>query len=180
MASGALGFPRSYFCEKTLPSRLISSHKYSDNALTTAGAKLLSLRNQGVEKFSVDKDGSVSANGIIQIAKAEVLYSNYAQTTIVTIPNGAIISDISIQVTIGFNDSDFASDGIEVGTTADPDHFYSEGVLGTMFADKSTLVSASFLPYGATASTNITFKYSGTNSDATQGTAYIYVYYTTF
>lgn len=30
-------------------------------SLTTAGAKLLSLRNAGVEKFSVDKDGAITA-----------------------------------------------------------------------------------------------------------------------
>lgn len=37
------------------------------NNLTTAGAKLLSLRNFGVEKFSVDKDGNTTASGKLNI-----------------------------------------------------------------------------------------------------------------
>jgi hypothetical protein len=37
----------------------------TNNALTTTGAKLLSINNHGVEKFYIDKDGNTYANGVL-------------------------------------------------------------------------------------------------------------------
>jgi hypothetical protein len=60
MASGALTFEPKISNGSGAVSYILDT----TNILSTTGAKLLSLRNQTVEKFYIDKDGEVYANGV--------------------------------------------------------------------------------------------------------------------
>lgn len=135
---------------------------------------------QVANKKYVD-DNAISLTGIMQVARAQILYTNTTQTTIVTLPTGAVISNIGVNVTTAFNDS--GTDFIEVGTTADDDRYILSGdASNTLFDDRISgdTMAILNLPDEMTGSTNITFTYKGQNTDATQGAAYVYIHYTEY
>jgi len=108
----------------------------------------------------------------IRIAKAEVLYTNTTQTTIITLPAGAVIWDVGIDVDTAFNDS--GTDLLDIGITSTANDILNDyDVSTTSFANQ--LLSDN--PYKITSSTDVTFIYTGQNSDATQGQAFIYIHY---
>lgn len=111
--------------------------------------------------------------GIVQVVKAQILYTNTTQTTIIILPANAIIWDISIEIDITFNDT--GNDFLDIGVTSDQDKIYT--VDNTyMAAINFSTVETNYKTTGE----SITFKYIGSNSDATQGQAFVYVKYTTF
>ena len=128
---------------------------------------------------TLDVTNTISGKGIMQIAKAEVLYTNQTQTTIITLPANAVVWQLGVEIITAFNDS--GTDLINVGTGADFDKYTSTpwapieaNVMGWNFEDTG---SASFFPDTMTGSTNITFTYDGQNNDATQGQAFVYIHY---
>jgi len=152
----------------------------TSQSLTADGIKLLSLKNNGTEKFSVDKDGVVSGKGIMQVAQAEILYSNTTQTAIVSLPVNAVVWGLGLRVETGFDDS--GTDNIEVGITGNSSFFLNESCSGAGYfkgtGTPNELSTLSAMPYRISTATDATFKYVGQNSDATQGQAFIYVHYT--
>lgn len=169
----------------------------SDNILigyqagySATGSNKLYIENSNGETpliggdFSADEvtiNGSLEVTegikGVMQVAKAEVLYSNGSQTTIVTIPASAVIWNIALELVTPFNDS--GTDYIDIGTTTTADEYVADQ---DVYNSGSTTFLASGLsasiPDRVTATTNITFTYAGQNSDASQGQAFIYVHYT--
>jgi len=110
------------------------------------------------------------------IEKAVILYTNTTQTTIITLPTNAVIWDLALEVVTGFNDT--GTDYIDIGVVADQDKYVGPGqdVSSPLFNKYEDLASQN-LPDKMTNSTDITFKYTGQNGDATQGLAYIYIHY---
>lgn len=110
--------------------------------------------------------------GVMNIAKAEVLYTNTSQTTIITLPTDAVIWSIDTETITIFDDS--GTDTFDIGITGNSTKYSST---------TSVLVGAGwwidqFGNYDTmTSSTNITFQYTGQNADATQGQAFVYIRY---
>lgn len=91
-------------------------------SLTTAGAKLLSLRNAGVEKFYVDKDGNAYAGGTqLDTVKAALQVS--ASSGAFTTSSTAYVDVTNLSVTVAATgrpvllllQSDGTADSAEVG-----------------------------------------------------------------
>ena len=111
----------------------------------------------------------------MQIAKAEVLYSNTIRTVIITLPGNAVIWNIYSEITIAFNDT--GTDFIAVGIpTIDYKYMNGWNAATIEFTDNNTFN----VPDKMGGSTNIVFTYSGENGDATQGEGFVYVHYTLF
>lgn len=111
----------------------------------------------------------------ILIKRATVLYSNTSITNIVWIPAEGAVWAAWVEVVTGFDGS--GTDLLDVGRTGSgasyinnlnisAPYLLSSGVGGIDTPDR--------LPAGA----YVTFQYFDSNSDATQGLAYIYVHYT--
>jgi len=118
-------------------------------------------------------------DNFMKVIKAEVLYTNTAQTTIITLPLNAVVWNIGIEIITNFNDSGI--DNLDIGTTT----------WGEMFISNYSLTTSNFVqtannatggidadPTRIDPSDNITFRYSGQNSDATAGQAFVYIHYT--
>ena len=119
--------------------------------------------------------GGVST-GVMQVAKAEVLHTNTAQTTIITLPANAVLWDIGLEVTEIFNDS--GTDQLALGIVASGGLFQSSvDVSNLNFYNNVTFDTWSSVPWKSD-ETGITFQYTGQNADASQGTAYVYIHYT--
>jgi hypothetical protein len=162
----------------TLDDRLMIDNSSSDDPLIDGYFELDSMDING----SLNIVGNLYVNGnpiqdaissSILIAKAEVLYTNTSQTTIVTLPVNAVIWDISIEVATTFNGS--GADILEVGVTSTSDKYYvsSSVLLSTAFSNDL----GTGIPERFTSGTNITFKYTDGNSDASQGQAFVYIHY---
>jgi hypothetical protein len=165
------------------------------NTLSTAGAKLISVKNVGSEKFYIDKDGNVdiasgaeyringtalptttyvenSSERIVHVIESEVLYTNTSQTTIITLPADAVVWDIQVEVRTGFTGT--GTDLLDVGITGTAGRYQSSlDISSTGFKT----MSLTNVPDRMTGSTNITFRYTDQNTDAGAGQAYVYVHY---
>jgi hypothetical protein len=138
------------------------------NGTSTARSNAFQVKKNGNTTIS----GTLQAKGTMHIAKAEVLYTDTTQTTIITLPAGAVIWDVGIDVDTAFNDS--GTDLLDIGITSTANDILNDyDVSTTSFTNQ--LLSNS--PYKVTTSTNITFQFTGQNSDANQGQAYIYIHY---
>jgi len=117
--------------------------------------------------------------GAMQIAKAEVLYTNTTQTTIITLPENAVVWHFGVEVNTIFNDS--GTDYLELGTSTNSTEYDNNVDLGiSNFFFDSNISFSPDRPVKMTSSTDITFKYAGQNSDATTGQAFVYIHYTIF
>ena len=119
--------------------------------------------------------------GVVQVAKAEILYTNTSQTIIITLPTDAVINEIGLEVRILFDDS--GTNLLDVGITGTGNRYINvKSIASTYFDNSGREITISFqnVPDRMVSSTNITFQYTGQNSDATQGQAFIYIYYIIF
>lgn len=124
--------------------------------------------------------GTGDFTGVMQVVKAEVLYTNTTQTTIITLPTDAVIWEIGLGVSTIFNDSGF--EVLKVGVTGTEDKYISGedlSVVGTVSIGTQTMGTYQNMPDTISGSTNVTFTYVGENTDATQGQAFVYIHYTT-
>jgi len=136
--------------------------------------------------------GTLTGNGVMQVVKAQVLYTNTSQTTIITLPANAVIEDIKIEVITLFDGS--GTDLLTVGITGETNRYitstdvsatYFEQVLDYAIGTQNyiTLNVTNFpnatLIERFSSSTNVTFQYTDQNSDATQGEAFVYIKYFT-
>lgn len=115
--------------------------------------------------------------GVMQVAKAEVLFSNTSQTTIITLPEDAVIWNIGIETIVDFNGS--GSDLLDIGIDSDSNYLMEDANwLSIAFRDfNSGLTSASLNRLIVPAGTPITFTYKDENSDASTGQAFVYIHY---
>lgn len=169
-------------------------NNYFANNITTAG--ILQFTDDATEIW---KDGSsnltfkdavtgtktlaelVSTEGIMQVAKAQVLYTNTSQTTIVTLPANAVVWNIGLEVATLFDDS--GTDLLDIGITGEVDRYFDDLNISATYFEQSTGGSdntylQSPVTDKITGSTNITFQYTGQNANASQGEAYVYIHYT--
>ena len=126
-------------------------------------------------------EGNAESN-IMKVCKAEILYSNTSETTIITLPANAVIWNIGLNVVTAFNDS--GTDLIDIGTDLDSQFFVTDQTVNEGSAvffmtgsDVYPLGSITNMPYQLASSADITFTYKGQNSDATQGQAFVYIHY---
>lgn len=112
-------------------------------------------------------------NEVMHVARDMLVFSNTGQTTIVTVPDGAVIWDIKVYVDTVF-DSD-AGNYLNLGITGSTSRYLT----GTNELENPGWISTSLsnIPDFIETSTNITFDYDYGGSAPTQGIAYIYVYY---
>ena len=131
--------------------------------------------NYFITKGYADNNYS-SSQGMMQIARSEILYTNTTQTTIVNLPANAVIWQIDLEVITPFNDS--GDDEVDIGITSDPDLYTPDG-LGVDIDVSSIGFKSGItgIPDSVTSSTNFTFIYIGQNGNATQGQAYVYIHY---
>lgn len=116
---------------------------------------------------------SSGSDDIMYIARAQVLYSNTSQTTIITLPDGAVVWDYGLWVYEIFNGS--GTDVLNIGITGSTSRYEAGyGMDALTFDDYK---SPTNLPDGITSSTNVTFQYVDQNSDASAGAAYVYIHY---
>jgi len=115
-----------------------------------------------------------STTGVMQVAKAEILYTNTSQTTIVVLPANSVVWDIRWDVWTIFNDS--GTDNLKIGTNS-IDNKYIDNDNELIISGWSTS-STGNTPDTIIGSTNVTFTYTGQNSDATTGQAFVYIHYT--
>lgn len=130
-----------------------------------------------IESNHVKIENTLEAKNTMHVVKAEVLYSNTSQTTIIILPANAVIWNIALELVTPFNDS--GTDYLDIGTTTTADQYVADQ---DVYNSGSTFFLASGLsasiPDRVTATTNITFTYTGQNSDASEGQAFVYVHYT--
>ena len=114
------------------------------------------------------------------VAKAELLYTNTTQTTIVTLPADAVIWNVGLEIVTGFTGS--GTDLLDIGVTTDTDKYLTGEDLTTPYFDSFlngyVMSHNNATPDRMEASTNITFQYTDQNSDAAAGQVFIYVHYT--
>jgi hypothetical protein len=140
-----------------------------------------------VDKAYVDSkvSGGTSGIGIMRIAKAEVLYTNTSQTTIITLPANAVIWNIGIEVVTVF-DSD-GGNWINIGITGSAEEYLHADVSSSTYFEQSTggsdnsfLNNSSPINDKMDGSTNITYQHYEGGSSSTQGQAFVYIHYTVF
>ena len=135
-----------------------------------------------IPKKYVD-DAIANAKGIIQVIQTQVLFSNITQTTIITLPTDAVVTDIYIDVVTEFNGT--GTDLLDIGVTADPNK-YTDAPWGSV--DLSIVEWSVHTGNGGsdprpdrmTTDTDITFIYIDQNSDASTGEAKILIHYIIF
>lgn len=117
-------------------------------------------------------------DAIMHVVKAEVLYSNVTQTTIIALPANAVIWGIAVNVVTLFNDT--GTDLLDIGITGTGNKYIDNlDVSSTFFestSDNGATLTANNIPDSPEA--NIIFTYTGGNSDASAGLAYIFIHYT--
>jgi hypothetical protein len=106
------------------------------------------------------------------VKKAQVLYTNTTQTTIITLPAGAVIWDIQVEVVTAFTGT--GTDLLDIGVTGTGNRY--EDDLDVSSTGWKTL-TLSNVPDRMTGSTAITFQYFDQNSDAGAGEAAVYIIY---
>lgn len=142
--------------------------------------KELYIRDTTIIDLIIEHGGGTTT-GIIQIEKIEVLYTNTSQTTIIILPSNAVVWDVGVEVVTLFDDS--GTDLLNVGITATGNRYLSNIDISSVFFDtilRGQVISGSNIPDKMSGSTNITFQYTGQNSDATQGQGFVYIHYTIF
>ena len=126
-------------------------------------------------KSDLDQLSDSSSNNIY-IAKAEVLFSNTNQTTIVTLPTDAVVWNIGLEVVTAF-DSD-GTNYLDIGTTSSGNRYIdNRSIAVTNFVQHVEGFTMSNIPDSMSGSTNITFQYSYGGSAPTQGQAFVYIHY---
>ena len=113
---------------------------------------------------------TVSEN-VMHVAQGNVLYSNTAQTTIVTVPADAVIWDVQVWVITGFTDS--GTDLLDIGYTGITNRFEAALDISSTGFKTMTLTNVP----SRVGATNITFQYTGQNGDAGAGSAMVYIHY---
>lgn len=97
------------------------------NLLSTAGAKLLSVRNQGVEKFYIDKDGVISG-GLSSDASINILIDTDNDSTTEALylkkddPDEGLATTVMSVNEAGELNLPQVTSGIRVGSTGSPSH----------------------------------------------------------
>jgi hypothetical protein len=141
-----------------------------------ARANAFQIKKNGNTVIGGTLDVTGGITGGMNVVKAEILYTNTTQTTIITLPADAVIWEIGLEVTTIFNDS--GSDLVDIGITGDAPRYVSDAQVHNLIFDMGTTLGVLNIPERQTSSTNITFQYTGLNSDATQGVGYVYIHYT--
>ena len=115
--------------------------------------------------------GDTSSQAMLCI-HTSIAYTDTSAKNLLSVPAGAIVWDIDVYVSTAFNDS--TTDTIDIGITGSSTR-YDTGVdvSGTGFAT----LSLSNIPDYMSA-TYVTATYVGGTGDASQGAAYIYIWYT--
>jgi hypothetical protein len=128
-----------------------------------------------------DLEVTGTIKGVMQVAKASVVYTNTSQTTIITLPANAVIWDMAVEVITIFNGS--GTDLLDVGIAADGDKYDNDDNISVVYFGAVAIDGVAGytgnLPDRMSASTNVTFQYTDQSSDATQGQASVYIHYTT-
>jgi hypothetical protein len=114
---------------------------------------------------------AASSSGIMVVAFDTILYSNTSATTIVTLPEGAVVWDIQVYINTAFNGS--GTDLLDVGITGSGERYEADLDLST----GSKWYGLDNVADRMTASTNIIFQYADSGADASAGLAFIYVHY---
>jgi hypothetical protein len=114
-----------------------------------------------------------SAAGFVVEDCDTILFSNTSQTTTVTLPIGAVVSDIFVYVKTTFNGT--GTDLLDIGITGSGQR-YETGLDLAIAASFPTMTLTNIRDW-ISASTNITFQYHDANADASAGEAYVYVRY---
>ena len=173
---------------------IVPVFNYQGTGLGSSGANELSLIANSIEGVRVTEDttfvknylkaeGGSNIPNVVQVAKATILYTNTTQTTIVNLPDGALISDINLNLITGFNGS--GTNLLDVGVTGTANKYINDHAIGTgneavYSLNLDNQMTYANMPDVTNGSTNITFQYIDGNSDATAGEAIIYIYYTIF
>jgi len=165
-----------------IPTLLVGQQPFYGNRsfISLDGNDTLNLRFSGdtiyfesTDSVYFDKLLNIGViKGAMQIVKAEVLYTNTSQTTIVALPENAVVSRIDYEVVTAFDSG--TSDLLDIGTTATPDLFFDDEIISSIFS------TWEFFPGKFTSATNVTFTYTSSGTTPTQGQAFVYVYYTIF
>jgi hypothetical protein len=110
---------------------------------------------------------------MMNIVSAEVLYTNTAVTSIITLPTNSVIWDIQVEVTTAFTGT--GTDLLDIGTSTTINRYVDD--LDVSSTGWKT-ISLSNVPDTASGSSIIVrFQYNDQNSDAGAGVANIYVHY---
>lgn len=135
-------------------------------------------QNELANKQYVD-DNILSSTGIMQVARAQVVFGNQTQTTIVTLPLDAVIWDVGVEVITLFDGS--GADLLDIGITGTANRYLvSYDISSTQFVSGAIGLGVTNIPDRMSGSTNITFQYSDVGGGATQGEAWVYIHYTVF
>ena len=113
------------------------------------------------------------AAGLMVVNCDTVLFSNTDQTTMVTLPVGAVIHDVHVYVATTFNGS--GTNQLDIGITGSEDRYESN--LDVEVGAGFPAMSLTNIRDRMGANTNITFDYDDQNSNASAGEAYVYVHY---
>jgi len=125
-----------------------------------------------VNRSIVDKEFvETVSEQVMHVAQGNVLYTNAATTTIVTVPADAVIWDVQVWVITGFTDS--GTDLLDIGYTGTTNRFEAVLDISTTGFKTMTLTNVP----SRVGATNITFTYTGQNGDAGAGSAMVYIHY---
>jgi len=148
---------------------------FIDNANTTIGVSGTDMTLTSADAGTVALADILTkdAKGTMYIIRDSTVASNTSPNTVMTLPAGAVIWDIQMDITELFDGS--GTNYLEIGRTGDADYFVNDYDLtsGTGFQTMSLL----HIPYRSTASIDITFEFTDENSDAFDGKAYFYIKY---
>jgi hypothetical protein len=139
------------------------------------GSSIATLQNDETESNAVGYDTTTGLLSYMKpqlIKKAEILYSNVAQTTIITLPTDAVIWDIQVEVVTAFTGT--GTDLLDIGTSGTGNRYEDDLDISSTGWKTLTL---SNVPDRMTGSTAITFQYFDQNSDAGAGQAFVYILY---
>ena len=122
---------------------------------------------------------SESVSKVMKVVKAEILYTNTTQTTIIILPDGAVIWDIGIDIVIDFDAS--GGNFIYIGITGSSSRYVTlsntETQVIQFISSTNGGITPNNMPEAMSGSTNITFLYDGPVVDASQGQAFVYIHY---
>lgn len=124
-----------------------------------------------------DSKAALIENQIMRLSDhEEVLYSSAdenKQVYIGTIPAGAYIHDVFVDVGTAFNDS--GTDTMDVGTAASAAAYLSAQDIATTGIKQASKASTPLVPIRVTVDTPVYARYNGQNNNATTGLARVSV-----
>lgn len=120
----------------------------------------------------LDVIGSITGKDIMFVERAQVLYTNTTQTTIIILPTDAVIWDIQVEVTTAFNGT--AGNLLDIGVTGTGNRYEDDLDISSTGFKTMTLTN---VPDRMTGSTNITFQHFDSGADASAGEGYVYIHY---